>query len=462
MGRGLTKRSPVGTDGRTVSIVHTHGGVISMADFSLDPEFEEQLDWIRGFVKAEIEPLDLAFEGEETVYNKSGHLYSDVIRPLQQVVKDKGLWSCHLTPEYGGQGYGQVRLAYMNEILGRSQFAPTVFGSQAPDSGNAEILAHYGTDEQKERYLQPLLDGYISSCYSMTEPQGGADPGVFTTRAVLDGDEWVIDGEKWFSSSMRFAAFVIVMAVTDPDVSIYKGMSMFLVPADSPGLEVIRNVGTGGEAEGHGGHAYVRYNAVRVPKDNLLGGEGQAFEVAQTRLGGGRLHHAMRTVGAVGRCLDMLCERALSRTTQGELLARKQMTQEKIADSWIELTQFRLQVLHAAWRVDQVGGHAARKEIAAVKVATPKVYREAVLRTMQLHGALGVSNEMPLSKMLMASVTMGIADGPTEVHKGTLAREVLKSYRPADGDWPSEHLPERRAAAREDFAEILEIVAAEY
>ncbi|MFM8861129.1 MAG: acyl-CoA dehydrogenase family protein [Acidimicrobiia bacterium] len=427
-----------------------------MADFSIDPDFAEQLEWIKEFVATEVEPLDLAFAGEGFVYDKSSIFYDEAIRPLQQVVKDRGLWSCHLTPEYGGQGYGQVRLAYMNEILGRSQFAPTVFGTQAPDSGNAEIIAHYGTEAQKERYLQPLLDGHISSCYSMTEPQGGADPGVFRCRAVRDGDEWVIDGEKWFSSSLRYASFLIVMAVTDPDVSVHKGASMFLVPADTPGLEVVRNVGVGQEPPGHGSHAYVRYDSVRVPAENLLGGEGQAFVIAQTRLGGGRLHHAMRTVGAVGRCLDMLCERALSRTTQGEVLARKQATQEKIADAWIELLQFRLQVLHAAWVVDQHGGAAARKEIAAVKVATPRVYREAVLRTMQLHGALGVSNEMPLPSMLMAAVTMGIADGPTEVHKFTVAREVLKEYSPAPGAWPSEHLPERRAAARDAYADLLE------
>ena len=430
-----------------------------MADFSIDPEFQEQLDWIREFVKENVETLDLAFQGEESTYNKGGLFYEEAIRPLQQKVKDRGLWSCHLTPEYGGQGYGQVRLAYMNEILGRSQFAPTVFGTQAPDSGNAEIIAHYGTDEQKATYLQPLLDGHISSCYSMTEPQGGADPGVFRCRAVRDGDEWVIDGEKWFSSSLRYASFLVVMCVTDPDVAIHKGASMFLVPADSPGIEVVRNVGVGQEPEGHGSHAYVRYNSVRVPAENLLGGEGNAFNVAQTRLGGGRLHHAMRTVGAVGRCLDMLCERALSRTTQGELLAKKQMTQEKVADSWMELHAFRLQVLYAAWKVDQVGGHAARREIAAVKVATPQVYREAVLRTMQLHGARGTSNEMPLANMLMASVTMGIADGPSEVHKITVARDVLKGYSAAAGAWPSEHLVERRAEARAEWADLLERVA---
>jgi len=247
------------------------------------------------------------------------------------------------------------------------------------------------------------------------------------------------------------------MAITDPDVSVYKGMSMFLVPTDTPGLEVIRFTGNGNEPIGEGTHPYVRYNGVRVPQENLLGPEGGAFVVAQTRLGGGRLHHAMRTVGAVGRCLDMLCERALSRTTQGELLARKQMTQEKIADAWVELTQFRLQVLHAAWVVDTKGAHAARREIAGVKVATPKVFHDAVLRTIQLHGSLGVSNEMPLASMLLGAVSLGLADGPTEVHKMSLARDVLKDHRPVEGLWPSEHIPGRRAEARALFADLLEV-----
>jgi acyl-CoA dehydrogenase len=426
-----------------------------VASFDIDPEFAAQLEWIRGFVAEEIEPLDLVFGNEDVVYDKTHAIHDAVVRPLQEKVRARGLWSCHLTPEFGGQGYGQVRLAYMNEILGRSLFAPTVFGCQAPDSGNAEILAHYGSAEQRARYLRPLLDGRISSCYAMTEPQGGADPSMLTTRAVRDGEQWVIDGEKWFSSCFEHAAFIIVMAVTDPEVSVYQGTSMFLVPRDTPGLEVVRLTGLGFETAGSGNHAYVRYDGVRVPADNLLGGEGQAFAIAQTRLGGGRLHHAMRTVGAVRRCLDMLCERALSRTTQGELLARKQLTQDKIADAWIELTQFRLQVLHAAWVVDSKGGKAARREIAGVKVATPRVYHDAVLRVMHLHGALGVSNEMPLAKMLLGSVAMGIVDGPTEVHKATLARDVLKDYQPASGLWPSEHLPTRIAEARRRLAHVL-------
>ena len=425
-------------------------------DFETEPEFQEKLEWIRRFVETEIEPLDLAFAGEHCLYDKTHPVHEEVLRPLQEKVKAQDLWACHLGEDLGGKGYGQVKLALMNEILGRSAWAPSAFGCQAPDSGNAEILAHYGTDAQKERYLEPLLEGRISSCYSMTEPQGGADPRVFQCRATRDGDEWVIEGEKWFSSNLRYASFAIVMAVTNPDVPIYQGASMFLVPTDAPGIEILRHTGIGWEAVGDGGHPHVRYAGVRVPAENLLGGEGQAFVIAQTRLGGGRLHHAMRTVGAVQRCLDMMCERAVSRTTATGPLSKLQGVQEAIADTWVQLLQFRLQVLHASWTVDKVGGHAARAEIAGVKVATPRVYQDAVLRTMHLHGALGVSNELPLPGMLLASVIMGIADGPTEVHKSTIARQVMKGVEPVAGLWPSEHLPERTAAARSRFAHLLE------
>jgi acyl-CoA dehydrogenase len=425
-------------------------------DFSVEPEFQEQLDWMRTFVDEEATALDLAFAGEDAIYDKTHPVHAEVIRPLQEKVKSRGLWACHLDPELGGLGFGQTKLALMNEILGRSGWAPSLFGCQAPDSGNAEILAHYGSDAQKEEYLAPLLDGLITSCYSMTEPQGGADPQVFECRATRDGDDWVIEGEKWYSSSMRYASFAIVMAVTNPDVPIYQGASMFLVPTDTPGLEIIRHVGMGYEPIGTGNHAYVRYDKVRVPKESLLGGEGQAFVIAQTRLGGGRLHHAMRTVGAVQRLLDMMCERALSRETQGERLSRKESVQDMIASTWVELLQFRLQVLHASWVVDQVGGNAARREIAGVKVATPKVFHEAARRAVHLHGALGTSNEMPIANMLLTSIVLGIADGPTEVHKSTIARAVLKDSEPTTTGWPSEHLPARREAARARYAHLVE------
>ena len=429
-------------------------------DFSTEPEFQAKLDWIRDFVREEIEPLDLAF-GSHVVYDKSHPVHREVIRPLQNRVKDQDLWACHLGPDLGGKGYGQLKLALMNEILGRSHWAPSVFGCQAPDSGNAEIIAHYGTEDQKAKYLQPLLDGQIVSCYSMTEPQAGSDPAQFTCRAWKDGGEWVIDGEKWFSSNLRYAEFAIVMAVTDPDVPVYQGTSMFLVPTSTPGVNIIRNVGLGAEKEGEGSHAYVRYDHVRVPAENLLGGEGQAFVIAQTRLGGGRVHHAMRTIGTCQRAFDMMCQRALSRVTQGEVLAKKQMVQEMVADSYIDLQQFRLLVLQTAWTIDQVGGHQARTEIAAVKVLTPKVLHDVVYRALHVHGSLGVSNEMPLAGMWAMLPVMGIADGPTEVHKVTIARQVLKRYEPYEGLWPPEHLPERRAEARQRFAHLLEHEAAQ-
>ena len=423
-------------------------------DFETDAEYAEQLKWVDRFVTEKVEPLDYVLNDP---YDKSDKVAMSILRPLQQEVKDRKLWAAHLGPELGGQGYGQLKLALLNEILGRAGWAPSVFGCQAPDSGNAEILAHYGTAEQKAKYLQPLLDGEISSCYSMTEPHAGADPTLFTTRAVRDGDQWIINGEKWFSSNARFASFFIVMVVTNPDISAYKGMSMFIVPAETPGVEIIRNVGVGSEPEEEASHGYMRYNDVRVPADHLLGDEGGAFVIAQTRLGGGRIHHAMRTIAQLRRAFDMMGERAVSRSTRSGSLASMQMTQEKIADSWIEIEQFRLLVLRTAWLIDKHQDYkVVRKDIAAVKVAMPKVYHDVVQRAMHLHGALGISNEMPFSRMMVGAQVMAIADGPTEVHKVTLATQLLKNYTPNPNLFPSAHLPTRRAAARAQYADLLE------
>ena len=423
-------------------------------DFETEPEFQEKLDWVETFVRDEIEPLDLVLGNP---YDKSDTKALDIVRPLQQQVRDRGLWAAHLGPELGGQGYGQLKLALLNEILGQSRWAPTVFGCQAPDTGNAEILAHFGTNEQKARYLEPLLNGEISSTYSMTEPHAGADPTLFKTRAELDGGEWVINGEKWFSSNARFASFLIVMAVTNPEVSAYQGMSMFIVPADTPGVNIVRNVGIGTEPEGEGSHGYIRYENVRVPQDHLLGEEGGAFAIAQTRLGGGRIHHGMRTVGQCRRAFDMMCERALSRQTREGPLASMEIVQEQIADSWIELEQFRLLVLRTAWLIDRYQDYRrVRKDIAAVKATMPKVLANIAQRALHLHGALGVSNEMPFVGMLIGAESLALADGPTEVHKVTVARQVLREYKPVDGLWPSAHLPTRRAEARARFAQLLE------
>jgi acyl-CoA dehydrogenase len=422
-------------------------------DFETDPEFQQELDWVDTFVRDEVEPLDHVIAH---AWNLRDPVRQKLIPPLQQQVRERGLWATHLGPELGGLGYGQVKLALLNEVLGRSHCGPIVFGCQAPDSGNAEILAHYGTDELKERYLRPLLANEIVSAFSMTEPQGGSDPTQFVTRAELDGDEWVINGEKWFSSHANFASFLIVLAVTDPDEPAHRRMSMFVVPADTPGIEIVRNVPVYGHADDAGTHSYVRYHDVRIPRDHLLGERGQGFVVAQTRLGGGRIHHAMRTVGLVTRAFDMLCERALSRTTKGELLARKQLVQAMIADSWIELEQFRLLVLRTAWRIDRYRDYQrVRADISAVKAAMPKVLHDVASRALQVHGSLGVSDEMPFAAMVLESFHMGLADGATEVHKVTLARQLLADHKASDDLFPTMHLPKLRAQARERYADVL-------
>src|SRR3954451_1208479 len=425
-------------------------------DFETEPEFQAKLDWADEFVREEIEPLDTLFG--ELAYTPLDDKLRKVVDPLKQQVREQSLWAAHLGPELGGEGYGQLKLALLNEILGRSSWAPIIFGTQAPDTGNAEIIAHYGTDEQKERYLQPLLNGELFSSYSMTEPQGGSDPTRFTTRAEKDGDEWVINGSKFFSSNAKTSSFLIVMVVTNPDVSAYQGMSMFLVPTDTPGVNIVRNVGLMGESREHeGNHALIHYENVRVPEENLLEGEGQAFAIAQTRLGGGRIHHAMRTVGMCQKALDMMCERALSRHTQGSLLAEKQSVQNFIADSYIELMQFRLFVLYVAWTIDKHKDYRkVRHDIAAVKVRMPEVLQNIVQRSIQVHGALGVSNELPLGGMWSTAPVMALVDGPSEVHRVTVARQLLKRYKPAEGLWPTEHLPTKVAEARELLADYIE------
>jgi acyl-CoA dehydrogenase len=419
-------------------------------DFTVDPEYQELLDWADKFVTEKVYQLELLWPHD--VYKSLTDEQRAIINPMKQQVRDKGLWACHLGPELGGQGYGQLKLALLNEILGKSVWASRIFGTQAPDTGNAEIIAHYGTPEQKAAYLEPLLEGDIVSCFSMTEPQGGADPGVFTTEAIRDGEEWVINGWKFFSSNARYATFLIVMAVTNPDAPVNRRMSMFLVPADTPGINIVRNVAHIGESEDEGSHALINYVDVRVPLTAMLGGEGDAFGVAQTRLGGGRVHHAMRSVGNAQRALDMMAERALSRFTKGESLSKKQAVQNMIAESYIELTQFRLFVMYVAWQIDQYQDYQrVRKDIAAIKVQTPRILESIGRRAIQIHGALGTTAEMPLVQIYLGGLSLGLADGPTEVHLTTVARQVLHGYKPAEGMWPSQHIPTLREKARAEL-----------
>jgi len=431
-----------------------------MWDFSTEPEFQEKLDWMRHFVHEECEPLDLLFPERGDPFDVGNRASREILMPLREQVKARGLWACHLGPHLGGPGYGQVKLALMNEILGRSYWAPTVFGTAAPDSGNAEILALFGTPDQKARYLQPLLDGDIVSTFSMTEPQAGADPKEFTCRAYQEGAEWVIEGEKWFSSNARYASFLIVMAVTDSQARPERRLSMFVVPRETPGIRVLRNIATMAESVEGGMHAYLRYEKVRVPLDAMLGGQGDGFRVAQARLGGGRVHHAMRTVGRCRRALDMMLERAVSRRTQGGRLADHQFVQGMIADSAIELETFRLLVLHTAWVIDTQPHGAARTGIAMCKVAMAKVYHDIVQRAVQLHGSLGVTNEMPLAEMYMSASWLSLVDGPTEVHKVQVAKALFAGAKPAPGLFPTEHIPPRRAAAEARYADVLKKSAA--
>jgi acyl-CoA dehydrogenase len=346
----------------------------------------------------------------------------------------------------------------MNEILGRSFFAPTVFGTAAPDTGNAEILAHFGTTAQKKAYLRPLLDGEIVSCFSMTEPQGGADPRQFTCRATREPDgTWRLNGRKWYSSNARWASFLIVMAITDPSVAVHDGASMFIVPRDRPGARILRNVGTTFDLPGAGSEAYIAYENVRLTDDDLLGAPGDAFRIAQHRLGGGRVHHAMRSVGLAEKALDMLCERVLSRRTQGSLLADKQMVQDALAESWLELEQFRLFVMRTAWKIDRLNDYKqVREDIGAAKILASRVLMGITTRAMHLHGSLGISNEMPFGDMLFRGFVMGIADGPDEVHKITIARRLLSRHEPTLGTFPSEHVPAATLSAMRKYGAALE------
>ncbi|MFV8816958.1 acyl-CoA dehydrogenase family protein [Haliea sp. E17] len=431
-----------------------------MIDFSVEPEFQEKLDWMYTFVREECELVDLLFPSAADMYDVKNSRARRIVRPLQDRVREQGLWACHLGPDLGGPGYGQLKLALMNEIIGRSNWAPTIFGTQAPDTGNAEILAMFGTEEQKRRYLDPLMAGDIVSCFSMTEPQAGADPLEFECKAWREGDEWVLDGYKWFSSNARYAEFLIVMAVTNPENQPHERMSMFLVDASTPGIEIIRNTKIMSDSADasidDGIHAFIRYDKVRVPADAMLGEPGGAFRVAQARLGGGRIHHCMRTVGLLQRALDMMLERALSRQTKGKRLADHQFVQGMIADSAVELEQFRLLVLKTAWMIDTQPHGAARTHIGMCKIQLGKVFYEVAKRAVHLHGSLGVSLETPLAKLWAGAPTLAVADGPTEVHQVQVAKALLKQAKPAEGLFPTDHIPTRLEQAKQKWAHMLE------
>jgi acyl-CoA dehydrogenase len=399
---------------------------VTVTDLAPPPGLEELRGRYRAFMETHVYPNEAAIASEDDAALA-------LVDDLRARAKADGLWAPHLPPEAGGTGTGFLAYAYLNEEIGRSAWAQYVFGCQAPDAGNAEILWQFGTDEQKERWLAPLVAGEIRSFFSMTEPEvPGSDPTTLRTRAVRDGDDWVIDGHKWFSSGAEGAAFAIVMAVTDPEAPRHARATQIIVPSDAPGLEIVRPVSVFGH-EGHGWstHCEVRYTNVRVSVENTLGAEGAGFLIAQKRLGPGRIHHVMRWLGQMQRAFELLCRRALDREAFGSPLADKQTVQNWIADSAAEIQACRLMTLDAAHKID--AGGEARVEISLIKFFAARVLNDVIDRAIQVHGALGLTDDTPLATMFLMARGGRIYDGPDEVHRMVVARRILKTFAEGDG-----------------------------
>ena len=398
-----------------------------MADFAISPEIRGLRRSVKMFMEEHIYP-------NERIFYEGGPEAEALMKDLQAKVKAAGAWAMFIGPEAGGTGTGFLPYAYVNEVLGRSPFAPRAFGCAAPDTGNAEILLQFGTDEQKERWLKPLVAGDIRSCFSMTEPEvSGADPTGLQTRAVRDGDEWVINGHKWFTSGAIGASFAILMCVTEPDAAPHARMSQIIVPTDTPGFTIIRAVPVMGET--NGAHCEIIYDNVRVPVTNVLGQPGDGFRIAQKRLGPGRIHHCMRWLGQSQRAFELLCRRALEREAFGGPLADKQTVQNWIADSAAEIQAARLLTMHAAHKIDQ--GDEARVEISLIKFWGATALHNVIDRAVQVHGALGVSEDTPLASMYREARAARIYDGPDEVHRMVVARRILRSFKDG-GAWEFE------------------------
>lgn len=400
-------------------------------DFAPSDRVAELRERLRGFIRRNVIPVEreaLIALDEEV---RPGVPYPEILVELRDRARGEGLWNLFLTDDGHGPGLTGWEYGMLCEEMGRSPVAPMVFNCSAPDTGNAEILAEYGTPEQKARWLEPLLHHHVRSCFSMTEPEtSGSDPTALAARAELDGGDWVINGRKWFTSGYNGAAVAIAMVVTDPDAAPNKRASMILVPVGTAGFTGVRPVSVMGH-DGGPGHWEVRYEDVRVPQACLLGARGEGFSIAQARLGPGRIHHCMRAIGSAERAFELMCERALAREAFGGPLADKQFVQDFIAKSRIEIDGARLMVLHAAWKMDAEGKRAARQEISMIKVVAAQMHQDVCDRAMQVHGALGVSDDLPLALMWRQGRWLRIADGPDEVHKMAIAQRELNRFRPA-------------------------------
>ncbi|MPY56075.1 acyl-CoA dehydrogenase family protein [Streptomyces spongiae] len=398
-------------------------------DFELSPRARELHARMGAFMEEYVLPAEAVYD-RQLAEGDDPHQQPPVMRELQEKARAEGLWNLFLAHGDWGAGLTNLDYAPLAELAGRSVMGPEVFNCSAPDTGNMELLALYGTPEQQDRWLRPLLTAGIRSCFAMTEPEvASSDARNIRTRITRDGDSYLVNGHKWYTSGILDpdCALIILMGVSDPDAETYRQQSMMLIPRDTPGITVLRDLPMFGYTD-RCGHGDVLFEDVRVPVGNLLGGEGEGFALAQGRLGPGRMHYAMRAVGFAERALDLMCRRALSRIAFGGPLSDQGVVREWIARSRIEIEQLRLLVLKSAWLMDTRGNAAARTEVAAIKVAALEVAHRVVDRAVQAHGAAGVSDDTVLARLYAITRALRIADGPDEVHLRTVARRELGKY----------------------------------
>jgi acyl-CoA dehydrogenase len=402
-------------------------------DLGLSEELVEVREKIRTFVEEKVGPVEVEYHDEVSVGDRWSHTprQDEIMESLKAEARRLGLWNFFLPESQGGAGISNLDYAHLAEIMGRSRLASEAFNCSAPDTGNMEVLERYGSEEQKKEWLVPLLAGEIRSAFAMTEPGvASSDATNIATSAVLDGDEWVISGEKFYISGAGDARckIMIVMVVTDPDAPKHTRQSQILVPMDAEGVEVIRPMHVFGRDDAPHGHMHIKYHNVRVPQSNIILGRGRGFEIAQGRLGPGRIHHCMRSIGAAEKALDLMCKRSVSRDAFGKPLAELGGNYDIIADSRIEIEMCRLLTYKAAWLMDTIGNKAARDAISQIKVAVPNMALRVIDRAIQMHGAAGVSQDFPLAALWTGQRTLRLADGPDEVHRRVIARKELAKY----------------------------------
>jgi acyl-CoA dehydrogenase len=404
-----------------------------MMDLELSEELVEVREKIRTFVEEKVGPVEVEYHDEVSVGDRWSHTprQDEIMESLKAEARRLGLWNFFLPESQGGAGISNLDYAHLAEIMGRSRLASEAFNCSAPDTGNMEVLERYGSEEQKKEWLVPLLAGEIRSAFAMTEPGvASSDATNIATSAVLDGDEWVVSGEKFYISGAgdKRCKIMIVMVVTDPDAPKHTRQSQILVPMDAEGVEVIRPMHVFGRDDAPHGHMHIKYHNVRVPQSNIILGRGRGFEIAQGRLGPGRIHHCMRSIGAAEKALDLMCKRSVSRDAFGKPLAELGGNYDIIADSRIEIEMCRLLTYKAAWLMDTIGNKAARDAISQIKVAVPNMALRVIDRAIQIHGAAGVSQDFPLAALWTGQRTLRLADGPDEVHRRVIARKELAKY----------------------------------